>query len=60
MKEGRTKKEAIRCLKHYVVREGSPRSLGQISLLTVHRITPECGKRFGSLLQPTEKRRQAR
>ena len=37
MKEGRTKKEAIRCLKRYVAREvfaALPRSQ---SLLTVHR-----------------------
>ena len=37
MKEGRTKKEAIRCLKRYVVREVFARSHAHNSLLTIHR-----------------------
>ncbi len=37
MKDGRTKKEAIRCLKRYVAREVFARSQGHSSLLTIHR-----------------------
>ena len=37
MKEGRTKKEAIRCLKRYVAREVFAQLPGQQSPLTIHR-----------------------
>jgi len=37
MKDGRTKKEAIRCLKRYVARRCSQRSHAHSSRLTVHR-----------------------
>ena len=48
MKDGRTKKEAIRCLKRYVAREVFAASHGHNSPLTVHRSIVLGHPRFGA------------